>query len=429
MRTTQLAEGKTKVVFGTNNPAIDEIVSKDDITAGNGKKHDVLPGKGAWSTRTTCNIFRLLQKCGIPVAFVEQTSETSFYVKKCKMITLEVVGRREAHGSYLMRNPNLAKGHLFPKLIFELYLKTSGKKWQNNDIPCDDPMIVLSEVTKTAELFLPDKPIWEQKTFLQLSLDYFYEQVASSSELTKIEEITRKVFLILEKEWQLQGQRLVDFKLEFARTENGDIVLADVIDSDSWRKLNLAGEYSDKQVYRDGGPLAEVAAKFREAAELSDRFMLPRQQIIIWTGSTNDDTTPFTQAIEKLRHSSVEITKIVCSGHKEPVKAYDELHRAIQNIPNSVLIAAIGMSNGAGPTLSANCTIPVITVPATASTFHEDVWSSVRTPSNVPVTTVLDPRNAILAALEILSMRNSALYANLRYELEKRLVNFAIIGG
>ena len=91
--------------------------------------------------------------------------------------------------------------------------------------------------------------------------------------------------------------------------------------------------------------------------------------------------------------------------------------------PDTVVIAYIGRSNGAGPTLSAITNVPVITVPASAKEFPEDVWSSLRAPSNVPVMTVLEPANAVLAALNILSSRNPRLYARVRGEIESRMVN------
>lgn len=100
-----------------------------------------------------------------------------------------------------------------------------------------------------------------------------------------------------------------------------------------------------------------------------------------------------------------------------------KLQQLAQETPDSVVIAYIGRSNGAGPTLSAMSTLPVITVPASAKEFPEDVWSSLRAPSKVPVMTVLEPSNAILAALQILSARNPVIYARLREELEARAVN------
>ena len=88
-----------------------------------------------------------------------------------------------------------------------------------------------------------------------------------------------------------------------------------------------------------------------------------------------------------------------------------------------MVIAYIGRSNGAGPVLSAMSQVPVITVPASAKDFPEDVWSSLRAPSAVPVMTVLEPGNAVLAALQILSARNPRVDARVRGEIENRMVN------
>ena len=67
--------------------------------------------------------------------------------------------------------------------------------------------------------------------------------------------------------------------------------------------------------------------------------------------------------------------------------------------------------------------MPVITVPASIKEFPDDLWSSLRAPSAVPVMTVLEPANAVLAALQILSGRNPRLYAKVRGEIENRTVN------
>src|SRR6202007_1357610 len=107
--------------------------------AGDGAKHDIISGKSALANGTTCNVFRLLKACGIPVAFEEQDSATSFIAPKCQMLPYEVVTRREAHGSYLKRNPQYAKGQLFPKLIVEFYLKTKDKNWKGKPLVADDP--------------------------------------------------------------------------------------------------------------------------------------------------------------------------------------------------------------------------------------------------------------------------------------------------
>ncbi len=119
-----VTEGKTKRIHRiAGNPDLVTVMSKDDITAGDGAKHDVIPGKGRLATATTCNVFRLLKACGLPVAFEEQDSALSFVAPGCTMLPYEVVTRREAHGSYLKRNPHFAKGQLFPRLIVEFFLR------------------------------------------------------------------------------------------------------------------------------------------------------------------------------------------------------------------------------------------------------------------------------------------------------------------
>src|SRR4029077_7335153 len=134
----------------------------------------------------------------------------------------------------------------------------------------------------------------------------------------------------------------------------------------------------------------------------------------------SDKTEAFADALGDLKDL---MTVVTCSIHKEPVAASGILNRMVSEVPDSVWIAFIGRPNGAGPTLSAMSTIPVITVPASAKDFPEDVWSLLRAPSKVPVMTVLEPSNAVLAALQILSGRNPRIYAHVREEIEKRTVN------
>jgi len=421
-----IAEGKTKIILASKQDAEKVLIlSKDDITAGDGAKHDLIEGKAAFATRTTCNVFRLLKACGIPVAFDEQVDSKSFLAPRCQMLPYEVVVRREAHGSYLKRMPGLAKGHLFPRLLVEFFLKTSGKKWKEHALLCDDPLMEYSE--GTISLYEPSKPVSAQKPFLVLQGSEVFGRAEEPELFAEMQKTARRAFLILEKAWQLEARTLVDFKVEFGLTKNGGLLLADVIDNDSWRVLEN-GAYIDKQAYRDGGKLDDVAEKYRLVAGIADHFRLPQQQVIIWRGSAKDDVTPVVKALDQLSGGSADsrrlkITIATCSIHKEPVRGLDELNRLVQQVPDSVVIAFIGRSNGAGPTLSASTTVPVITVPASFKDFPEDVWSSLRTPSNVPVTTVLEPSNAAMAALEILALRNPQLHMALREQLEERLVN------
>jgi phosphoribosylaminoimidazole carboxylase PurE protein len=155
-------------------------------------------------------------------------------------------------------------------------------------------------------------------------------------------------------------------------------------------------------------------------SEITGHFQVPPQRIILWRGSESDNPEPFVKALGAFADMMHVAT---CSIHKEPVRGAAVLHKLVQEIPDSIVIAYIGRSNGAGPTISAMSTIPVITVPASAKEFPEDVWSSLRAPSKVPVMTVLEPSNAILAALQVLSARNPRIYAHVRDEIEDRTIN------
>ena len=415
-----VAEGKTKKIHAIKGSSdLAAIVAKDDITAGDGAKHDIIPDKGRLATATTCNVFRLLKACGLPVAFIEQDGPLSFVAPKCDMLPYEVVVRREAHGSYLKRNPHLAKGQLFPHALVEFYLKTKDKNWKGKPLVADDPFMQVSDDAKEIRLFNPAKPLQGQEPFLVLAGAQVYSRADEAKFFPEMRRIARQTFLALEKAWQLEGGRLVDLKVEFGFDAKGNLLLADVIDNDSWRVLE-GGAYIDKQVYRDGGALDDVAAKYRHVAELTGHFHVPRQRIVLWRGSEKDNPDAFTTALGDLKDM---MTVVTCSIHKEPVNGAAIFNRLIQEIPDTVVIANIGRSNGAGPVLSAMSTVPVITVPASAKDFPEDVWSSLRAPSAVPVMTVLEPSNAVLAALQILSARNPRLYARVRGEIESRTVN------
>ena len=415
-----VAEGKTKRIHEAEGGAgLVTVVSKDDITAGDGAKHDVVADKGRLATATTCNVFRLLKACGLPVAFELQDSPTSFVAPKCEMLPYEVVVRREAHGSYLKRNPHFPKGQLFPQLVVEFFLKTKDRNWNGKPLICDDPLMLHAKGDAKISLFNPAKPIHGQEPFLVLATTEVFTHADEWELFPEMERIVRHTFLVLEKAWELEGGTLVDLKVEFGFDTKGNLLLADVIDNDSWRVVE-SGAYIDKQVYRDGGALDDVVAKYRRVAEITGRFALPRQRIILWRGSATDKTERFSEALGDLADL---MTVVTCSVHKQPVAAAGILYRMAHEIPDSVVIAYIGRSNGAGPTLSAISSIPVITVPASVKEFPEDVWSSLRAPSNVPVMTVLEPANAVLAAIQILSARNPRLYAHVRGEIENRAVN------
>src|SRR3974390_2235229 len=333
-----VAEGKTKKIHRIRGSDLVSVVSKDDLTAGDGAKHDIIPDKGRLATATTCNVFRLLKACGLPVGFIEQDRSTSFLAPQCTMLPYEVVVRREAHGSYLKRNPHIAKGQLFPQLLVEFYLKTKDKNWKGKPLIADDPLMQYEDGGAKIALFNPAKPILGSEPFLVLDTAEVFSRPEEYKFFPEMHRIVRKAFLILEKAWQLEGGTLVDLKVEFGFDTKGNLLLADVIDNDSWRVIE-SGTYIDKQVYRDGGALDDVAAKYRRVAEITSRFQLPRQRIILWRGSESDRTDVFSDALGELADLMSVVT---CSVHKQPVAAAGILQRLTQEVPDSVVIAYIG---------------------------------------------------------------------------------------
>lgn len=427
----ELYRGKTKAIYATDEENYVVLENFDDITKfDNPELTKTMTGKAVQATKTTCNVFSLLKNAGIPVAFEKQLSETEFLAPKCRMIPLEVIVRRYAVGSYLKRFPHLKKPagetpHRFHKLKFELFLKTTGgviKSFEGKElgnISVDDPLI--REHTNSWELMEPKKPEWEKEA----NLDYLINQSEilppgiGGGQLyrTSIENITRETFLVLESAWAQLGCRLIDFKIEFGLDARGQLRVADVIDNDSWRLRTSNWEELSKENFRQNMGLDEVSGKYELVAKLSDKFRVPKQVIIFWRGSESDNLP-----VEMIKEfeNLVEFKGIIVSGHKSPEKAVEALEEILASYPEGgVIIPIVGMSNGLGPTLAARTSWPIIAVPATAKEVPEDVWSSLRLPSKVPMMTVLSAKNAVLAALNILSAKNPEIYAARQTQIEK----------
>ena len=232
-----LAEGKTKLIYaypGDDNLAY--MVSKDQITAGDGARRNELTGKSRWSTITTANVFRLLNDEDISTHFVEQINDTTLLVRRCRMLPVEQVMRRIATGSYLKRNPEVSEGTRFDPVLVETFLKDDARH---------------------------DPQIWER--------DIVEMGVATAAEINWMADQGRRVFEVLERAWASVDVTLVDLKIEFGRDAKNDLLVADVIDNDSWR-LWPGGDKTrmlDKQVYRN---LKEVTSQ--DLQEVADRYAL-----------------------------------------------------------------------------------------------------------------------------------------------------------
>ncbi|MED6277811.1 hypothetical protein CHARACLAT_017287 [Characodon lateralis] len=366
----KLNEGKTKQIFElVGQPGLVLVQSKDQITAGNAVRKDQMEGKAAIANKTTCCVFKLLQESGIKTAFVKQHSETAFIAAHCEMIPIEWVCRRVATGSFLKRNPGVKEGHRFTPLKMEMFFKDDA----NND------------------------PQWSEEQLLAAKFSLAGLTI-SQCEVDIMNRSTVAIFEILEKAWATQNCTLVDMKIEFGvNVKTGEIVLADVIDNDSWR-LWPAGDRSqqkDKQVYRD---LKEVTPEAMQMVKRNFEWVSERVQlllepqasgrVVVLMGSTSD--LAHCEKIKKACTSyGLPCNLRVTSAHKGP----DETLR----------IKAEYEGDG----------VPTIFV-AVADWGAQDVWSSLRLPSGLGCSTVLSPDAAAQFAAQVIGLSNHLVWSKLR---------------
>ena len=244
----KLAEGKTKIIHA--HAERDDVVymtHKDGLSAGDGARRNTLPGKGKLACRTTSNVFRLLEEQGIPTHYIDIVGANVNIVTRCAMIPLEVVMRRIATGSYVRRNPDVPEGARFEPLLVEFFLK---------DDALHDPLMTEDEIVQNG--------------------------IATPEEIAPMRATGRRVFSVIEGAWAGLDVSLVDCKIEFGRaTSDGRLLVADVIDNDSWR-IWPGGDKTrmlDKQIYRDmpevtGERLAALYAKYQAVADLTDKFVV-----------------------------------------------------------------------------------------------------------------------------------------------------------
>lgn len=351
-------------------------------------------GRPAISTDTTTAIFQLLNSAGIKTHFVRRCDDTSFIGYKCDMIPIEWVTRRVATGSFLKRNPGVKEGYRFCPPKQETFFKDDA----NHD------------------------PQWSYEQCLAANITVGGVLIGRD-ELDIMSRTTVTVFEILERSWASLDCSLIDMKIEFGvKPSTGEIVLADVIDSDSWR-LWPSGDkrlMKDKQVYRE---LREVTQEALDTVKrnfewVAERVKLlipkPNARAVVFMGSASD-----MPHCEKIRTScqqlGVPCELRVSSAHKgteETMKILAEYEG--EGIP-TVFIAVAGRSNGLGPVLSGNATWPVINCPPLSGDWgSHDIWSSMRLPSGLGCATVMFPEAAALCAAQILALNDHVIWGNVR---------------
>ena len=224
VKTEQLYEGKAKKVYATNDPNLVIVDYKDDATAFNGEKKGTISGKGVINNRMTNFMFKLLEEEGVPTHLVEEISDRETIVKKVEIVPLEVIVRNVAAGSF-SKKLGIAEGT-------PLKTPTLEFSYKNDDL--GDPFI---------------------NDYYALGLG-----LATKEEIDTIAKYAFMVNDFMVKFFKEKNVDLIDFKIEFGRTSDGTIILADEISPDTCRFWDsTTHEKLDKDRFRrDMGGVEEA---------------------------------------------------------------------------------------------------------------------------------------------------------------------------
>ena len=211
----QLYEGKAKKVYATEDPNLVIVSYKDDATAFDGAKKGTIVGKGVINNVMSNHMFQLLEKQGVPTHFVEQLSERETLVKKVSIVPLEVIIRNISAGSFAKRF-GVEEGIVFDEPTIEF-------SYKNDDL--GDPLM---------------------NAYHAVAL-----KAATREEIETIKSMAFKVNEVMKQYFDSLNVILVDFKLEFGKTADGKIVLADEISPDTCRLWDkTTKEKLDKDRFR-----------------------------------------------------------------------------------------------------------------------------------------------------------------------------------
>lgn len=217
-------EGKAKQLFKTEESGVLRVAYKDDATALNGVRKESFTGKGELNNQITALIFSYLEEAGIRSHFIRAISETEQLVKEVSIIPLEVVVRNVIAGS-LAKRLGKEEGEKIPSAIVEFYYKEDA---------LDDP-------------FINDDHV-------------LYLEIATTNEMEVIRKAARSINEVLQVLFNQMNITLIDFKLEFGRDADGNILLADEISPDTCRLWDKETKQKlDKDVFRRNiGNLTDV---------------------------------------------------------------------------------------------------------------------------------------------------------------------------
>jgi phosphoribosylaminoimidazole-succinocarboxamide synthase len=194
-----LHEGKAKKVFATDRPGVLAVEFKDDATAFNAQKKDRLAGKGLLNCEISARLFELLEAEGVASHYLGCLEPGWMAVQAVRIVPLEVVLRNRAAGSLCRQLPLAPDTRLEPALL-DLYFK---------DDALGDPLLTEARLDLLGLL--------------------------QPGERERLEALARQVNAVLSRCLGAVGIDLVDFKLEFGRTDDGTLLLADEISPDTCR--------------------------------------------------------------------------------------------------------------------------------------------------------------------------------------------------
>ena len=222
---TLVYEGKAKKIWSTEDEGLYISEFKDDLTAFNGEKKSSEEGKGALNNEISTELFKYLNEKGIPTHFVEMLDDNHMLHKKAEVIYIEVIVRNIATGS-LSRNLGIKDKTVLPFTLVEF-------DYKNDEL--GDPKL-------------------NDQHCLILNL------IRDTSELDYIRYMARRINTILTDFYAQLDITVVDFKLEFGRDGNDNIILIDELSPDNFRLWDTkTNEKLDKDRFREGlGGLTEA---------------------------------------------------------------------------------------------------------------------------------------------------------------------------
>jgi phosphoribosylaminoimidazole-succinocarboxamide synthase len=230
----KLYEGKAKILYTTDNPSILLTHFKDDATAFNAQKKGSILGKGEMNCAISTHLFQLLQAQGIPTHWIDSPTAHEMRVKAVEIVPLEVVVRNIAAGS-LCRETGLAVGTVLPQPLVEFYYKNDG---------LGDPLLTRDRL--------------------------FLLKLATPAQVDQLQQMALKINESLRHFFQQCGITLVDFKLEFGKTAEGDLILADEISPDTCRLWNQSTDDPNQRVMdkdRFRHDLGDVESAYQQVLE------------------------------------------------------------------------------------------------------------------------------------------------------------------